>query len=220
MFASKYISDVIPSLKHSDTGVNALNWMEVYRISHLPVVSNEKFMGVISDAEIYDLDKAEEQIGSYILQLQNIYIKENQHVYEALRLMFQNNLSIIPVVDEELKYMGVISHREVMEALNDIINLQNPGGILVIEMPIQNYSMVEVSQIVESNNARILSSYVSSSDSITALLTLKINSENLSAIIKTFERYDYYIKYSFNTNDLNESITRERYESLINYLNV
>ena len=220
MFASKYISDVIPSLKHSDTGVNALNWMEVYRISHLPVVSNEKFMGVISDAEIYDLNKAEEQIGSYILQLQNIYIKENQHVYEALRLMFQNNLSIIPVVDEELKYMGVISHREVMEALNDIINLQNPGGILVIEMPIQNYSMVEVSQIVESNNARILSSYVSSSDSITALLTLKINSENLSAIIKTFERYDYYIKYSFNTNDLNESITRERYESLINYLNV
>ena len=220
MFAIKYISDVIPALKNSDTGVNALNWMEVYRISHLPVVSNEKFIGVLSDAEIYDLNKADEQIASYTLQLQNIYIKENQHVYEALRLMFQNNLSIIPVVDDELKYLGVISYRELMEALNDIINLQNPGGLLVLEMPVQNYSLVEVSQIVESNNARILSSYVSSSDSITALLTLKINSEDLSAIIQTFERYDYYIKYSFNTNDLSESITRERYESLMNYLNV
>jgi len=220
MFAINYISDVIPALKNSDTGINALNWMEVYRISHLPVVSNEKFIGVISDAEIYDLNKADAQIGSYTLQLQNIYIKENQHVYEAFRLMHQNNLSIIPVVDDEFKYLGVISYREVMDALNDIINLQNPGGLLVLEMPVQNYSLVEVSQIVESNNARILSSYVSSTDSITALLTLKINAEDLSAIIQTFERYDYYIKYSFNTNDLNESITRERFESLMNYLNI
>jgi len=220
MFPLKYISDVIPALKNSDTGVNALNWMEVYRISHLPVVSNEKFIGVLSDAEIYDLNKADAQIGSYTLQLQNIYIKENQHVFEALRLMFQNKLSVIPVVDDELKYLGVMSYHELMEALNDIINLQNPGGILVLEMPVQNYSLVEVSQIVESNNARILSSYISSSDSITALLTLKINSEDLSAIIQTFERYDYYIKYSFNTNDLNESIARERFESLMNYLNI
>ncbi len=221
MIIKKYISDVIPALKTSDTGVNALNWMEVFRVSHLAIVNNEKFLGIISDTEIYDLNKSDEPIGSYTLGSQTIYVKENQHIYEAFKLIKTHNLTIVPVVDEELNYKGAISLPDLIGAFGDLVNLNQPGGILVLEMLPQKYSLAEIAQIVEGNNARILSAYVSASGSTNLLsVTIKINTRELSSIIRTFERYDYYIKNSFDSNDLNESLSRERYEALMNYLDI
>ena len=65
MVAVDLISQNIPPLKTSDTGQTALNLMEIFRISHLPIVNNQYFLGLISDNDIYDMNQPEESIGNH-----------------------------------------------------------------------------------------------------------------------------------------------------------
>ena len=61
MIAIDLITDEIPPLMHSDTGEKALNWMEEFKVSHLPVIKVEpleydepdyvQFKGVIFTSE-------------------------------------------------------------------------------------------------------------------------------------------------------------------------
>ncbi|MCK5535555.1 MAG: CBS domain-containing protein [Bacteroidales bacterium] len=221
MLARELISDVIPALKTSDTGINALNWMEVFRVSHLPIVNNEKFLGIVGDSDIYDLNMTEEAIGSHNLSLLNAFVYENQHVYDVIHIVLEHRLSIVPVLDQDDNYLGIISLFELVKAFSVLASLEQPGGIIVLEMKQIHYSLAEISQIVEANNARILSSYVSVSDTSTKIfVTLKINTKELSSILRTFERYDYTIRYSFEADEINESLARERYEAFLNYLSV
>ena len=81
MFARDLISEVVPSLKTSDTGQMALNWMEIFRISHLPIVNNQDFLGLISDADIYDMNHPEEPIGNHTLTLLKPYFTFDQHIF-------------------------------------------------------------------------------------------------------------------------------------------
>src|SRR6266540_1483027 len=98
MLAKDLISDVIPALRTSDTGVKALYWMDIFRISHLPIVNNEEFLGLISDKDIYDLNTADEAIGNHNLSLFSPFVYENQHVYEIIELTAKLQLTVVPVL--------------------------------------------------------------------------------------------------------------------------
>ena len=98
MLAKDLISDIVPVIRTSETGLKALNWMEIFRVSHLPVVNNEDFLGLISDTDIYDLNKAEEAIGAHPLSLIRPYVYANQHIYEVIDLVSKFNLTIVPVL--------------------------------------------------------------------------------------------------------------------------
>ena len=80
MIAKEMISDVIPALKTSDTGITALNWMDIFKVSHLPIVNDEEFLGLISENDIYDLNMPEEPLGNHQLSLLRPYVTEDQHV--------------------------------------------------------------------------------------------------------------------------------------------
>jgi signal-transduction protein with cAMP-binding, CBS, and nucleotidyltransferase domain len=221
MLAQEIISDIIPALRTSDTGINALNWMEVFRVSHLPIVANGKYLGLICDSDIYDLNTPAEAIGSYELSLLDVYIKNNQHIYDAISIILDYRLTVVPVVNDNKKYLGLITLPELVKSFSIIAGLEQPGGIVVLEINPKKYSLAEIAQIVESNNARILSSYVSSEDANTnVLVTLKINTSELSFILRTFERYDYMIKHSFESDQINEAFAKDRYEAFLNYLSV
>ena len=99
-------------------------------------------------------------------------------------------------------------------------SIKESGGIIVLEVSSVDYSLAQISQIVESNNARILSSYIMSSpDSTKIEVTLKINQLELSRIIRTFERYDYLVKETFQ-KDASDNDIQIRFDSLMNYLNI
>ncbi|NJK87660.1 MAG: CBS domain-containing protein, partial [Bacteroidales bacterium] len=95
MLAKDLISDVIPALRTSDTGQKALYWMDIFRISHLPIVNNEDFLGLISDKDIYDLNMSEEPIGNHNLSLFTAHAKQDQHIYEVMGLLAKLKLSVI-----------------------------------------------------------------------------------------------------------------------------
>jgi len=221
MLAKDLISEVIPVIETSESGKKALNWMEIFRISHLPIVNDEEYIGLISDTDIYDFNKIDETINSHPLSLIRPHVFDYQHIYEVIEIVSRLKLSIIPVLDEQNNYVGCISIHELVQQFAKLASVNEPGGIIVLELNINDYSLSEISQIIEENDVKILSLYISTHKNSTKLdLTLKLNTTNLSAVIQAFERYDYNIKASFIDDDKLETMYLDRYDSFMNYLNV
>jgi len=207
-------------LKTSDTGRTALEWMEEYKVSHLPIVNNQEFLGLISELDIYDLDNFDEPLGNHKLSLKNPYVFDSQHIYNVLKLVNEQNLSLVPVLSEKGNYEGSISLQNLVKYFARSLSVNNPGGIIVLEMTYNDYSLTELAKIVEENDAKILSTFIINHEDSTRLdVFLKLNTVEISSILKTFERYDYFVKASYGEEDDLDDL-KERYNSLMNYLNV
>jgi acetoin utilization protein AcuB len=221
MIAKDLISDIIPSLKTSDTGHTALNWMEIFRISHLPIVNNLDFLGLISDADIYDINQPDEPIGNHKLTLFKPYARTDQHLFEVIGLASRLKLSVVPVLDEKNHYRGVITTNDLIRYIAGISSMEQPGAIIVLEMLERDYSLSQIAQIIEGNNAKVLSMYITSPPDSTRLeVTLKLNTDNLTSIIKTFERYNYEVKTWLSDDDSMNHFYSERFDMLLKYLNI
>lgn len=220
MLAHELISNQVVPLRTSDTGLLALSLMDEYKTTHLPIVNGEIFYGLISENDIFSYNQFEEAIGAHEIKKNNISILKNQHIYEVLQVIHENKLSLLPVVDEKDLYVGSIVVGELPSLLAEITGITNPGGVIVLEMNIHDYSMSEIAQIVESNNRKILNLYVNTfNDSTKVEVTLKLNTVDIDAVLHTFWRYNYNVKASYTEADLNDSMS-ERYHSLMNYLNI
>jgi acetoin utilization protein AcuB len=221
LLAKDLISDVIPSLKTSDSAQTALNWMEIFRVSHLPIVNDLDFLGLITDSDIYDMNQPEEPIGNHKLSLQRPYVRSNAHMGEVISIAARYRLTLVPVLDDTDHFMGAITYNDIIATIASISSLDQPGGIIVIQMLERDYSMSRISQIIESNDARILFMYISSKpDSTNLEVTLKVNTNELASIIKTFERYSYDVMTWVTDNDDMERFYADRYNMLMKYLNI
>jgi len=221
MIAKDLISDVVPVLRETDTGLQALNWMEIFRVSHLPIVKDDEFLGLISDNDIYDLNKAEEAIGKQKLSLFSPYVKADYHIYDVIEIISRLKLTVIPVLEDEKTYLGLITLNDLMQYIERIFSVREPGGIIVLELNSVDYSLSEISRIIEGNDAKILSLYVKSSTNSRKIeLTLKINRTNLTSIIQTFLRYDYTITSTYVKEDDMKDMLEDRYNSFMRFLNI
>lgn len=220
MLAKQYIKDVIPPLKVSDTGAKALEWMEEFRLSQLPIINDHEFIGLISEEDILNLNDTSLPISSYKLALIRPFVFEYQHVYDVIKIIGNFKIGIVPVLNEKHEYLGIVTVNEIMENFANIGAIQNPGGIITLELNIHDYSMTEISNIIESNNASILSLYVTSpADSTKLELTIKINKTDLTRILATFSRYNYTVKASFHQSEFSDDL-KNRFDSFMNYLNI
>lgn len=207
-------------LKTSDSGTKALNWMDEYKISHLPIVNNETLLGVISEQDIYDFNNTEEPLGNHSLSLKNAFINEHQHLYDVLKLMHEHNMTLIPVLDDHEKYLGSITMKRLVGFMANAYSVNNPGGVIVLELSEKDYNLTEVANIVESNDAKILSTFLTNHHDSTRLdLVIKVNRIDIGSILQTFDRYGYVVKATFGEDEDQEEM-RERYDSLMNYLNI
>jgi acetoin utilization protein AcuB len=221
MLAKDLISDIVPSLRTSDSGQKALYWMDIFRISHLPIVNNEDFLGLISDKDIYDSNMAEEPIGNHNLSLFSPFVTEDQHIYEVIELASRLNLSVVPVLDHHNHYKGAITRSDLLSYFADLTAVKEPGAIIVLDMNSQDYSLSQIAQIVEGNDAKILSMYISSHQASTRMeITLKINRNDLTSIIQTFTRYNYTIHNTYMDHDDMDSLYENRFEMFMKYLSI
>jgi predicted transcriptional regulator len=218
MKAIELITEEIPPLNHLDTGEKALIWMDEFKVSHLPVLKNGNFVGVISESDILDKMNLDETLDKLFHHLPRPYVSTSAHIYEVLYKISEYRISVLPILDEQEHYIGCTSVYHLLTLIANTGSIKEPGGIIVLEVNAHDYSMSQIAQIVESNNAKILSSYIMSpSDSTKLEVTLKINQIELGRIIRTFERYDYIIKASYQKSDVYDDI-QNRYESLMNFL--
>ncbi len=220
MVAKDLISEAIPSLKTSDLGQTALNWMEIFRISHLPIVNNQDFLGLISDTDIYDMNHPEEPIGNHTLTLFKPYVDSEQHIFEVIGLASRLKLTVVPVLDNKNHYKGVITTTDLIRHLAGLSSLDQPGGIIVLELIERDYSLSQIAQIIEGNNVKVLSMYITSPPESTKLeVTIKVNTRDMTSVIRTFERYNYDVKTWISDNDSADNFYSERFDHLMKYLN-
>ncbi|WP_410219652.1 CBS domain-containing protein [Pedobacter sp.] len=220
MFAIELISDIIPPLRTSDTAQKALERMSEFKIFHLPIVNEAQFLGLVSEEELIEVRDQQTPIGALSLSLINPFVFDNSHIYDVIKLFHQLRLSIMPVLNQKNNYLGLISINSLINYTASIFSVDEPGGIIALSISNRNNSLAHMAQIVESDNAQILSSYIRSFPDSTRLeVTLKINKTDLSAIIASFERYDYEIRAVFNNTAYDDG-SWDRYQSFMNYLNV
>lgn len=220
MIAEELISNVIPPLKTSDTVQKALERMSEFKLYHLPIVNETQFLGLVSEEELIEVRDQQLPIGSLSLTLLNPFVFKEAHIYDVIRLFNQMQLSLVPVLDLNKNYLGVVSINNLLSYTAETYAVKEFGGIIVLEISNRNNSLAHMAQIVEADNAQILSSYVSSFPDSTRLeITLKINKKELSSIIASFERYNYEVKAVFN-NTQNDDGSTDRFNSFMNYLNV
>lgn len=221
MIAEELINQMVPPLKLSDSGEKAVRWMEEFRLNQLPVVKNRKYLGLVTEDNVLEAKNADLVLEQIPFDFEHVHVQQNQHFYSVMELAIKNKVQVVPVLDELQEYLGVITVSDTIAAFGQMSAMQGQGGILVLSMAERDYSLSEISRLVESNNAKILSAYVSPDevDIFQIKLTLKINTADLTRIVATLERFGYKITAQFqdggNTDD-----DQDRLDMLMRYLNV
>lgn len=220
MLTKNLINKNIPSLKLQDSVGKALQLINDFRISHLPVVNDNKFLGLISEDDLLDADDAKQSImqlqGSFI----NAAVPDNVHFLNAVSHSIRFDTNVIPIIRNEGDYVGVITTNDLLKTLGNFAGADEIGGIIVLEMERSQFSISEISRIVENNDCTILH-LNTTVDAITGLLTvtLHINKKELASIIASFERYEYDVIYSFGNEKFENEIS-SNYQNLMNYLDI
>lgn len=221
MTVSDLLSDVVPAIHKTDTGTDALNWMDVFKVSHLPVVDDREYLGLVSEREIYDMRNPDEAISSQMVLMARPFVRDNQHIIEAMQPLAENNLSVLPVLDIEDKYLGVITLPDLSHEIANMVSSSAHGAIVVLELNVRDYSLCEISQIVEGNDTKILSLYVSTSSNPDIIyVTLKLNRTDISPVIQTLERYSYKIVQVFSNDKDYDLMLEDRYNSFMKFLSI
>lgn len=220
MLTVDLINNNIPRLQLQDSIIKALQLVNDFRVTHLPVVSDDKFLGLLSEEDL--LDAEDDRLTIEVLQEHFIHssVKDNVHFLNAVNASIQNDTNIVPVVNEEGELMGVIPTIDLLKTLGNFAGANEIGGIVVLEMERSQFAISEISRIVESNDCTILhlNSYV---DAITGMLTvtLHLNKREIAAVVSTFERYEYDVIYYFGDENFENEI-HSNYRHLMNYLDI
>lgn len=219
MIVRNLIHSEVPTLRLLDHVSTALNFFDDYKLTQIPVIGPEGFLGLI-DEEVILNAKVNSHIKDLKKHLKKTRINEDQTLFDALRFFRDGNLCVLPVIDKNNKYIGCVHEKDLLQKVCEWLKVTEPGGILHIEVSMRDYSLAQIAQIVEGNGAKILNTlcltHPSNSKKIGVLI--KINQEELSGIIQTFERYEYQIIASFHKNIHDEGI-EDRFNSFIRYLN-
>ncbi|MBK9336469.1 MAG: CBS domain-containing protein [Lewinellaceae bacterium] len=220
MTAQSLIAYDIPALGTEQTGKDAFHALNDHHVRHLPVVEESRLVGILSEEDIFN-HKLYEPIGAYDFSMMRRFaVRNSDHVFEVMRLMGEYRLTIIPVVDDQGNYQGLITLSDLLRFFANSASFTEPGGVLVLEMSRRDYSLSTISRIVEDENAKILSTFVTSSPNAEVVeLTIKVNRPDLSRIVSALQRYEYDVKETFAEGDYADSL-QERYDSLMSYLSV
>ncbi len=220
MVAEQLISPVVPVLSAHDTGDRAMQMMEQNELPQLPLTAEDKYIALIQEDELLNLEEPDKDLEStHLLQYRPAILASN-HPFEALRLMYQQNLSVLPVVDNDNTYLGAITRNEIFKYIAENSGLNNPGGIIVLEVAPRNYSLYEIARICESEDVLIINTQLYSNTATGKLeVTLKTNRTNLDAVAASLERYGIKVLHVFGEAEQKDDII-SRYNLLMNYINM
>lgn len=220
MLIADLITHDIPALKPADTIEQALDWMEEFKVEHLPVLSHKALAGLVSESDLHALHDNQGKIGDHQFRYLRPIIHPQQHAFDALKLMSGMQLTLIPVLDDNDNYVGAVTQKSVLDKLAALSSVMEQGGIIELELNKSDYSLTQIASIVEGNDAKILSCYVTSTpDSNRIEVTLKINREDLTRILQTFNRYNYNVKASYHQAGYEDDL-KNKFDEFMRFLNI
>ena len=221
LIAEKLISDVIPSVRSDEKGQKALNYMDVYRVSHIPVVNDSKYLGLVSDKLIYDLDLSNELINKEQDKLNTTHAHINQHIFELAVVMYKLKISVLPVLDDDHYYVGAITLYDLARRFANLFSLEDVGGVVVLDVNVNDYLASEITQIVESNDVKVLSFFVDRKPGTNNMdVILKLDKEELSGVLQTFARYNYRVKATYQDQSMLSDLYKDRFDQFMKFMNI
>jgi len=220
MTAGELIQSEIPVLHLSDHVSTALNFFDDYKLSQIPVLGPNGFLGLLDEEVVLDA-ALNHSLAGLKDRFRNERIFNEQHLFEALSFFENGKLSVLPVVDQEDNYLGCITSKDLLLKTCEWLKVTEPGGLIHLEVNILDYSLAQIAQIVEGNGAKIINALClpHPTDSKKIEVLIKINLDELSGVIQTFERYEYKIVASFHKNVYQKGLD-DRFDSFIRYLNI
>ncbi len=220
MLNKEIISATIPALHLSDPVSQALDLMSDFHVTHLPVVEEDKFAGLVSEDDLLNAKDDQVSLADLRASFSRTAAHADTYFFEAIQLVNEFNLSVIPVIDKDTEYVGAITATELLKQLGKVAGVKESGGVIVLELEKVSFSFSEISKLVETNDAQItqLNTYTDS-QSGNFYIVLRINKLEISDIVSTFQRYEYRVKYYFG-EELYENELRSNYDHLMNYLNI
>ncbi len=220
MLTRELSSQSLPYLHLHDKVYQALQLMNDNHVTHLPIVEGEKYIGIISEEDLLQTDNDHAELQTLQQSFGNASVKANEHFLKAVQVAVENGLSIVPVVMNDNEITGAVSYSDLLKHASEFMSLNEPGGLIVLEMEGKQYSFNEISKLVETNDAQI-TQLNTSFDPETGMMeiTIRINKPEVSDIVATFQRYEYNIKYFFG-EELYVNELRNNYDNLMNYLKI
>jgi CBS domain-containing protein len=217
MLSAQLIESTFPAVTLTDKADMVLGLMEDYDIQHLPVVADDRYVGLIAKDDLSDVD-GETLILSLQYQFIKASVKETGHFTQALKIAADHRLSLVPILNLEGELLGCFSMEELVAKAARFLGTEEPGGLIVLEMDKHNYSFGEISRLVETNDAYItqLNTLIEAETGM-LIITIKLNKFEISDIVATFQRYDYQIRYYFG-DETYENELKENYDHLMAYL--
>ena len=214
------ISTNIPALKPTDTGSEALRLMDELRLSHLPIVDNTEYFGLVSENDIYELDDENFPVSSCRMPSPIPYVVDTQHILEVLAAVTGKNLTLIPVLSaKNNNYLGVITQTTLLQGLASATSATMQGGIIEIITTPTNYSPALITSVIEANDMKAMSLFTRrSADDVE--IVVKLNGHNTSAVISGLERHGYRTRSVFEGDSKYTDLMEERYGALLKYMSV
>jgi acetoin utilization protein AcuB len=194
--------------------------MADFHVTHLPVVIEDKLAGLVSEDDLLNVENDSTLLAQLQPGFSRISAHADSYFYEAVQLVNENGLTLVPVIEGESEYAGAIIATDLLKHLGRVTGVSELGGIIVLEMDKVSFAFTEISKLVETNDAQIiqLNTYTDAASG-SFYITLRINKAEISDIVSTFQRYEYQVKYYFG-EELYENELRNNYDHLMNYLNI
>src|SRR6266487_1453962 len=220
MLTGNLQTQTLPYLRLSDKVFQALELMNENHVEHLPIVDGDKYVGMISQEDLSQAENDHSTLEQFKQLISNAAVKDDEHVLKAIQTAVQNGLTVVPIVGEDDELLGVVTYPDLLKYSSEFMSLNEPGGLIVLEIESKNYSFNEISRLVEANDAQI-KQLNTSVDPETGLMevTIKINKLEVSDIVATFQRHEYNVKYYFG-EELFENELKTNYDNLMNYLKI
>jgi predicted transcriptional regulator len=221
MTAKELATGSLPLLSLSDTIHYALQRMDEYSVPLLPVAGQSGYLGMVAEKECADAPFHDHLIQEAGVSLMQVSVNEHDHVFHVLDLLMERNLMTLPVVDAENRYLGSITPMNLLHGMGALLSVNQPGGIIQLEIPEREFLLSEIVQIAESNDTRIINFTVNPvPDSVVLMVNIKMNRLDIGPVLQTLNRYNYNVKGSWSNEDSYSANLSERFDALMNYLNI
>lgn len=219
MLLKDFITKEYPVLKSFDTGEYALSMMDELKVKHLPLVDDGIYKCLLSEKELSAMSDLSEPIGEPTLFAPGI--TDTSHLHEVIARMSRYQLTLLPVVDSEGKYVGVITRDKLIDAMAGLCNAEASGSVVVLEMWPQDYVLSDIARIIEANNAHVLNLlYNIEQDTGRLRITIKIDLDDATPVIRSFERFNYTVLYHFMEKGMVDEALQQRMNELLYYMNM
>ncbi len=222
MKVSAHMLNDIKPFTLSETVESLLDVMQELKYTHLPLVDDKRrYVGLVCEDDLLEIGSGNQEIGRFLRLVKPYSISEDSNLFNAIRVIGEGNLSLLPVVsDEENQYRGYIPAIDIVQDLGRELTFVEPGSIMILKIPGLDYQLAQIAQIVESEDARVVGLHMMNDpESDQLLVCLKINQPDLSRILSSFERYNYVVKEVYHQSLFDDGV-QDRYQAFMKYLNI